>query len=124
MNILVYRVEQADGTGPYWGKTRGFGWYSKSRCNHSSDGRPGPQECSKIKSTFGRNVPIDYNFGFYSLASLKSWFTKSDRKLLKEDGYSVNVYRVPQKSYFRATKQCVFIKEDSEFVEKLDIDKI
>ena len=123
MTVLVYRVENTDGVGPYWGKIRD--WYNKSRCRHDIGlNRPGPGECPKIKSTFGRNVPIDYNFGFYSLASLKTWFPKSDRKLLKEDGYSISVYKVPKKSYFRATKQCIFIKEDSEFIEKIDIDKI
>lgn len=124
MNILVYRVEQADGTGPYWGKTRGFGWYYKTKCNHNSLKRPTPQESSKmIKQS--KDFPIsDYHFAFYSLSSLKAWFSKSDRKLLYEDEYQVSVYKVPKVSYIKIRKQCLFIKEDSEFIEKIDIDKI
>ena len=122
MNVLVYRVETPCGLGPY--RNDSDNWYYETKCNHNSLKRPTPQESSKmIKQS--EDFPIsNYHFAFYSLSSLKIWFPKSDRKLLYRDGYQVSVYKVPKVSYIKIRKQCLFIKEDSEFIEKIYIDKI
>ena len=122
MSVLVYRVETPCGLGPY--RNDNDNWYYETKCNHNSLKRPTPKESSKmIKQS--KDFPIsDYHFAFYSLSSLKIWFPKSDRKLLYKDGYQVSIYKVPKVSYIKIRKQCLFIKEDSEFIEKIDIDKI
>ena len=121
MSILVFRVEQEDGSGPYWGKTLSKeSWFSQSICNHNSNSRPGPYQCNKLRE-MNPNELKKYSFAFSTLKQLERWFTKTDRALLHENGYHISIYKVPKSFYIKTNNQCIFNKEHSILVKQINI---
>ena len=121
MNFLVYRIEDKNGTGPYQGKTRSAdSWFNKTICNHNADKRPGPWQCCTLREIDEKHLK-KYSFAFSTIKQLERWFTKTDRELLHNNGYRIAIYKVPKEFHIKATNQCIFIKEKSDLVEKIDI---
>lgn len=121
MQHFVYRIEDINGTGPYQGKTSAAdSWFNKTICNHNAEKRPGSWQC-KIMSDMCEDDLKEYCFAFSTIKQLERWFTKTDRELLHNNGYYISVYSVPREFYIRATNQCIFIKEKSILVRKIDI---
>jgi hypothetical protein len=62
-----------------------------------------------------------YSFAFSTIKQLERWFTKTDRELLHNNGYIIAIYKVPKEYYMKLINQCIFIKEKSVLVKKIDI---
>ena len=121
MQHFVYRIEDINGTGPYRGKTSAAdSWFNKTICNHSAKKRPGPGGC-EIMSEMYEDYLKEYCFAFSTMKQLERWFPKTDRDLLHDNSYYISLYSVPREFYIRATNQCIFIKEKSTLVKKIDI---
>lgn len=110
MNLReVYRVENAEGQGPYRpdGPANGF--------NHSCvNSHPTPHND-------GIPCPEEYVCGFTSREQLKEWFDATERTTLRAEGYMIALYIVPGECVVDGKKQLVFdpSKADLAFRETL-----
>ncbi len=110
--MLIYRVENSFGTGPYR-DPHYANW--DPECSHDGDpNRPTPK-------TEGIAYDYDMLCAFNSKTQLKRWFTPKERKALSELGFNVYVYDVNKKYCIKGKKQLVFHKKYAILVEVLHI---
>lgn len=106
--MLVYRVENASGTGFYtkWDDLAG-------EC-HCPVQHPSP-------STDGiESVSPFHRFGFASLDALKQWFSKEIRLRMAETDMRVSVYKVADHLVVKGYRQLIFDKRSSKVAYSLD----
>ena len=115
--VLVLRVEDLEGYGPY--RSRG-GDPLRMNFRHANDTHPNiwddpglvtPLEDARyhheehLIRAWGMS---DYRFGFSSLSHLKGWFSQVDREDLETYGFTIKVYRVPSKHVKTGKYQSIF----------------
>jgi hypothetical protein len=108
--MLVYRVENADGEGPY----AGFKTTDLSR-HYNTDTHPGP---------YYDNIPSVHSyhrFGFSSAEKFVSWFNEDERASLAGDGYRMSIYDVDPAHVIHGRKQVVFEAAEATLFETLDL---
>lgn len=103
---IIYRVENSEARGPYTGIGDMSLWTDS---NHTDAAHPCPNDDS---------MPWDWNFnherisdarcGFESLKALTAWFNPQELTKLKELGYRIRAYQVPEDAVIRGKKQIVF----------------
>lgn len=114
--MLVYRVENRHGEGPYRSSGNNLGDYAY--CEHA---HPEPMEDGMVGTgRFSRNL----HFGFKSLIQLQEWFLTDMRKHVfswNED-FAVSVYDFisPSACVF-GNKQLAFPKRQGKLVNKLHL---
>lgn len=98
--MKFYRVENAEGMGPYQA--------GLCRPHLYDDNHPSPAD-SGLPSNQYENY-----YGFASKGSLKNWFRKSDLNIFEAFGFNTYEYQVKSRDVTRGRKQAV-MKRDSAF---------
>lgn len=110
---IVYRVQDRDGIGPYFG-----GGESYNLLDHNGDVNfhPSPRRDKKIQ----RSVRDNELCGFESLKSLSQWFTSEELDAL----YKIGFYIVRCKGQITAKgeKQVLFVPQKCNFQKKIFLD--
>jgi hypothetical protein len=123
----IYRVEDADGAGPY-GKSRLGSYRHEASGGFDLDKRhPMPQSDYTLwelmryaRGPDGTHARDDWNFapwvhfGFSSIAQLEAWFDPRDRAALHAQGFRVAVYEAPKGSTAAGRTQAIFCPEMAE----------
>jgi hypothetical protein len=110
--MLVFRVENNSGVGPYTSGAVDTIDYSRlfsPRC-------PGPLNDGI------RRTDEDDHFAFKDVSQLRKWFIKRIRGNLTKKGFSMAIYRVPDKLVKHGKRQVVFKKSRSRLLCKLQLD--
>jgi hypothetical protein len=108
--MLVYRVEDDEGGGPYRGDNHVDGMGSK----HTDSDHPAP--CDDGLPF----LPPDYmNCGFASLSQFKAWFDQDDRWDLKVNGFRLRIFKADVVDH--GEKQVMFHRGRARLVETRDV---
>lgn len=111
--IIVYRVENQDGCGPYRtgslrGKQHEVGEWLNSqyvKLDEIRHKRPMPYSDGIFEHT-----DDDY-CGFHGIKKLRQWFTKEELQKLQEAGFQINKYKVPKELVIDGNRQVMFRKK-------------
>lgn len=109
--ITIYRIENENGLGPYYGNT--FGPLERMIFKHNmSDLHPGSEDF--VLESEPENIE-QYVFGFQTLEQLKSWFEGfiSEVEYL---GYKIVQFQIDESKIIvgKSGRQIIFRKEDAE----------
>lgn len=110
--IEVYRVEGQNGEG----------LYQQNLIIENNENRPAPHEDGDISLIFNGSMTDNdtykkqYVFGFKDLIQLNEWLKDVDMSNL-----SIKKYRVPDYYVVEGNKQVIFKKDESEFIQNIDI---
>jgi hypothetical protein len=105
--MIIYRVEDCEGGGPYNGK----------RKDAVRDALPhlfcGFDECPDRHPMPHADIPnwdrySGYHFGFASFDQLAAWFTPGERDTLRGLGFGIAVYAVPADYVMQGGRQAAF----------------
>ncbi len=113
--VEVYRVEGNDGNG----------LYQQNIKIENNKNRPSPYQDGDISLIFNGsmtdNNPYqkEYIFGFKDLNQLKEWIKDIDMSNL-----IIKKYKIPENYVIEGEKQIIFKKEESEFIENIDINNL
>lgn len=113
--MIVYRVENAVGVGPYASGDACDIW---DYAYIDSDRHPGPG---------GRDLfefPLTAVFGFTSKAQLRKWFHASERRAAEKLGLLVYVYKCDKRDVFRGRQQCAFSREHAACIMTINLTEI
>jgi hypothetical protein len=97
--MIVYRVENKNGVGPYDGTSDGSLWQTR---DHVEPSHPGPKDDG---IDFERGE--DY-CGFASFEQLRDWFESEELVMLRKLGFRVRRISVPRSRVKFGKKQVVF----------------
>ena len=138
----IYRIELPDGSGPFW-RTTGSYIYDDNRAGGpSASYHPGPtsmsldcqlsEDTSQLGDFYSDGLcqhdnrgraKIRYQFAFASLDQLREWFPDVDgRAAMKEAGFEISVYDIPEDDLVVGHYQVAFHPEDATHVNSLDIE--
>lgn len=119
--MLVYRVENIVGCGPYTSisikKTKDL---TKKLCEKHNGSPQHPCSWSDIPGFFEKVESKDYRHGFLSIGQLKTWFRGFEQDL-KDNGFFISTYEVPSESVFIGSRQVVYLWEHSERIQEMPI---
>jgi len=123
--VLVYRIENDSGHGPYIGSEDQVWWGFPDYLNGATRERPtikrhwtGNYERFEGGRVFeGADELEDYYCGFPHKRLAHLWFG-CVRLLLHEAGYRLAIYRVPRRDVLVGKRQCLFRFDDAELVER------
>ena len=99
--MIVYRVENEDGKGPYEGTCDWSLWQTR---DHVEPSHPGPKD-----DGIDIEMEVDY-CGFASFGQLRDWFESEELVMLRKLGFKVRRIRVPRSRVKFGKKQVVFRK--------------
>lgn len=124
--VRVYRWEDELGHGPYNSERRGMALPQSVKerldalvlklCNHKSvDGvhkipHQEGLDMSRGKGSWNMWDKKNWFCGFHNLRVMKKWFDAKERRLLREAGFFMVSYLVPQEDFQRGESQCCFRK--------------
>jgi hypothetical protein len=120
--MLVYRIENAAGEGPYRGNGDCKRWLLSGAASSS---RPPPFEDKRLREI--RNYCGDRKIsqlhallakdatacGFSSMKQLRIWFNFSDVRRLAREGFHIYCYEVPKQNVMQGSNQVLFDKSRS-----------
>lgn len=108
--MKIYRVENDDGRGPYWDNpcVEFNDKLFKALSSHNEDDEKHPTPCYDCFSA--PRLGPEIFCGFLSLQQVRDWFTKQERKLLRDDGFKFKAFDIPKKFVWEGRKQCVFLR--------------
>ena len=120
--MLVYRVEDSNGTGPYrnW---MSIGVYLKYKHAKLTERTPTPPEdgMSVFDDAYCSGSTNDYRFGFDSIEALKNWFDEEDRVKLSDDCFVCSVFEIDDDQVMMGGKQLAFNLIKAEKIDSLDL---
>lgn len=119
--MLVYRVENRYGEGPYV-NDNSYNCRCYDNVDHPepyNDGIPIHNGISS-KRKYNSN---DYKFAFEDTDQLIKWFNDEINKLI-EYGFSCTVYKVHGKRVIKGMKQLAFVYGSAEKVEEIELDDL
>lgn len=106
--MRVFRLENADQEGPYWG-------------GHARDAGNVNLYHPVLRPAPGVYVPSECCSGFRSIHQLDTWFPLSARTALAKYGYKVLEFEVSDKRVRPAHgRQLLFVREGAKIVQELD----
>jgi hypothetical protein len=112
--MLVYRVEMADGSGPYTCRASGT---KKFRNAHGHNGCPNHPS---VWEDIGHPEYGEF-CGFHSLQSFYEWFEDMLRLILDEIGAQLCIYEIAPEYVRQGSYQLLFKKEHAKLVEKKSV---
>jgi hypothetical protein len=121
--IYVYRIEK-DQTGPFRNKEKNKEWKHMLKKLNDKYTIPHPLSDKKLKKPYlylkylKPNELNSYIYAFVSLQIFFEWFDSQDRKLLKDKGYNLNMYKIIK--YIKGTNQIMFKRENSFFIKEIN----
>ena len=103
-SVVVYRIEDSDGLGPYFSSKQSDKLNKMLRLHRDATGRPGPKQEGLEHGRW-------HSFGFPDKDAMKKWFHGS-RAELRRCGFKLCMYRVDETDIriSRSGKQLVFEK--------------
>ncbi len=107
MKVSMFRVEAADGAGPYAGNEDNEELAHMFAVHGDAD-HPDPFDDPLLDGIYPDEV-----CGFPTLCALEEWFTGYDDPLA-EAGYKIALYTVELQSVRYGKKQAVFVKGDRQ----------
>jgi len=123
----VYRIENAEGCGP-WHAGSGRDAYNKNhRCrddSHSCSEPPGPfsEYGTPLKAHFDATDGAGYLFGFKSRAQLKRWFrSMAGRRAMAKAGFRLSLYEVPASKVVAGKWQVAFDRKAAALRGTMDV---
>lgn len=127
--MIVYRVEDELGGGPYNGDRAPDPWtrsWSRIVNGHEvSDPVHQPSPNSDIPewrdSEYGGRA-AKYRFGFASVEQVYKWFLEDARAFLKASGYGIAQYEVPDEFVLVGENQVAFSTKKAKLLQRLPID--
>jgi hypothetical protein len=126
--MLFYRVEDANGEGPYQTKQPGMEvWYMRCDFEHDMIKRhPMPHDDAGLCAWYNPlswEVRKHHHYAFKDLDQFKSWFyTMASREYLKRYGYQINVYECDDGQY--GDTQAMFRKDEAKFLYSLELTEV
>ena len=125
--MLIYRVENSQGKGPYWGAAPMY-LFENNRLH------PAPQDDSKFmlnafRKGFAGNIYLfatnqNIYFGFESIKQFKRWFFKNSVILdFHKYDFRIVVYKVSAKQVVLGNTQLAFVKENATVVGERPLTK-
>ena len=122
MSMLVYRVEDSNGVGPYrnW---MSIGVFLKYKHAKLTERTPTPTEdgMSVFDDAYCSGSTNDYRFGFDSIEALKNWFDDEDRVKLSDDCFMCSVFEIDDDRVIMGAKQLAFDLLKAEKINSLDL---
>lgn len=116
--MLVYRVENILGRGPYSTPDKAKkSELTKMLALAHNNSPEHPVSWWDIPQFFEKIDGREYRHGFSSIEQLEVWF-KGFEKELKENGFFVSTYEVPSTDVYFGNRQIVFIWENSERIQE------
>lgn len=105
--IIVYRVENYEGLGPYQGQS--YGPLSKLCHKHNNSNYP-----CLVEDFYGTMPSWDYVFGFQSYQHYKKWFF-GFIGLMRSHGFKLSKYEIESSKIIigKSGKQIIFQKSDA-----------
>ena len=116
--VTVYRVEQPDGSGPYFDRYGAYRWddrLERMRSDHSDEAHPSPRQDPMLET-----IDIYEQSCFESLEQLTKWF-KGWMVRLAEEGYAVSEYSVQQGLVRYGEHQAVVYAKKARYVRSLSL---
>lgn len=117
--MRVYRVEDAEGGGPYNGENSppliNFYWAAVR------DGTVEHERVDPETDIHGFKHSQKYRFAFSSLDQLAYWFSPGPQRLFSDYGYSVGVYEVPDDKVFVGNRQVAYPHADAKLVKRISL---
>lgn len=106
--MIVYRVENAEGEGPYWHSVENAIGISIGTIHNKCHNHPAPSE-DIVDTQFDR-FSNQWYYGCLSLEQLVKWFTLPENyfPLLREKGFYIVAYECEDKDVAKGDKQCAF----------------
>ena len=105
--MIVYRVENADGRGPYVGNP------VPEMDDAANDRQPMAWQ-DGLSEWWNDGKANAYRYGFRTLEQIKSWFLPDQLTILARHGFRVTEYEVPQSHVLSGKKQVVFNPEQAK----------
>ena len=140
--MIVYRIQDSEKMGPY----RNSGTCIGLAFNHYDHQHPNLvrdlfhfQYLNKIGKQVEPNIysywDMDlkdkedfskYVFGFENISQITKWFNKSERDLLKENGFKIHIFEIDPNYVLegKSKRQIMFKMEEGEFIYSLEWDDI
>lgn len=116
--MLVYRIEDKNGDGPYHTPDT----LPEEACRNSIN-HPTPTSDGIWLYEAKTWCPHDYHFGFQNKTLLREWFGRySDH--LKKGGFKCSVYKIHGRRVMQGRTQCAFVLKKAELQKSLEIDEI
>lgn len=103
--MIIYRVEDKDGIGPYQSTNWDFPQHQKKI--HNGPSHPNP-EMEALERGWSDHC------GFDSIQKLKRWFAIEDRKFFGKRGFKLVVFDVPEHLIKQGKRQLVFKRDGLE----------
>lgn len=123
--MLVYRIENELGQGPFTTYAAYVYDDNKHPRAHSSRNPPGPysEDWGKHKPRCDLGLTCSYGrFGFRSINQLQKWFSSvRGRRAMEEDGSFISVFEVDQMDCWLGKWQLVFHKDRATKVKRLSV---
>lgn len=104
--MLVYRVEDSEGRGPYRKRAGYVHEWSKDENGHNDYNHPSPYQ----DGLPGMWDMESYICGFKSKAQLKAWFSEEELSNLEALGFSIKTFEVPKSDVKVGGKQVIFLR--------------
>lgn len=113
--MIIYRVQNAQGCGPY--STSNRNWQTRS---HASKQTPhlALDRLLKYKARYNHHA---YLYGFKSMKQLNAWFTKEELINLGLYGFGIVALDIPDKKVIVGYKQVMFLKRGARHSRRLYI---
>lgn len=122
--MIVFRVEDSEGGGPYNGAKAPY-WADRERAginiSSTTSNHPLPGDDISGWSDLSIDTRSKYLFGFASLAELESWFNEKARAYYRDLGFKVAKYEVGPRSLKRGGHQVAFNKDRAKLIERTEL---
>lgn len=103
--MKIYRVEDAEGNGPYGWGNRGY----MEKFPDNDDGHPTDAEDGIGYRRGNSFEDSGWRFGFSSLEQAGQWFDAPRRRALADAGYSLRAFEVEPDRVLSGTRQVAFL---------------
>lgn len=113
--MIVYRVENSEGLGPY----RGHGWHPTRHMDKVTHPNPNWDEgmVEEWHRRVGNHYDSQYVFGFESMDQLNAWFNDQEMSDLMVFGYSIVAFEVADSDVIIGRKQLAFVRATAKILE-------
>lgn len=119
--MLVYRLEDDEGNGPYEYHSQGSKLHNSSHilpCPHS---RSEKRQLRDFWNKTDYTLREHYQCGFSSLEQLFAWFDKRKLKCYHNQTIKISIYDVKETHMIDGYYQCIFLREDSRLAQRVSL---
>ncbi|PLP55560.1 hypothetical protein CYK37_30185 [Mesorhizobium loti] len=119
--MLVYRIEDARGYGPWSGSGTAEAYWDAAEVGTNPNDHPSPYvEGGVLYDAYVRWA--DGRFGCSSVEQLRDWFPcPKGREVMRQRGYRAVAYQVEPEALCEGTMQVIFQQHRAQLVKVLDL---